>query len=195
MRWVNWRTLLIAVAAFVGGFGGIYLGGLVLGRKNVVSQAAARQQYFEQRGHNILLEAGDLFPLEAYTDTNGVTGNFEQLLAGTPTVAVFLTLDCEPCFELAQFWQSELASRLKTGVQVVAVLKERVPPEFRALLAGMRIVYIDPQYWQQTYHLVTWPTIIGVDDSGFIVAIQETFPGYLDITLANYFLASQGSSP
>lgn len=189
--------LFLVIAAFAGGFGGMYLGGLLSGDGDNNPETIARQLYFERRGTNLNLVPGDLFPLESYTSAQGATGNFEMLLADKKTVFIFLSMDCEPCFELAKLWQTELLERVKENVQVVVMLREGIgtlAPEFATLLNGITVVYINHDYWLTTYNLITWPTIIGVDNSGFIVAIQETFPGYLDMNLVNYFLDPQGST-
>lgn len=82
---------------------------------------------------------------------------------------------------------------MKPNVQVIALLpdnKRAIPPEYEGLFQGMRVFIHGLRLWQDTYHHVFWPTIIGVDGSNFVTHVQYGFDNAIDYQLAERFFVS-----
>ncbi|PWB76082.1 hypothetical protein C3F09_01175 [candidate division GN15 bacterium] len=182
-----------AILAFAGIAGGIYTG-LALGDKPdkmPERTASSEVQPF------LAFKVGDLFPLEYYTSITGSTGKFGDLLKDRESIVLMVSLDCPPCQQLLRFWKTNMQSRLKAGVQVVAMVPRAtggIAPEYAGLFDGCTVTFHDREYWTKTYHHVFWPVIVGVDNSGFVTHIQFGFDGTIDFEIVQRFLVPAGSA-
>jgi len=186
------KILVSAILVFIGITSGIYVGNALVD-KQPASQAEAPQPSANEPF--VTFDAGDLFPPEEYTDLSGHTGNFSDLIDGRPTIFIFVTMQCGPCIDLLQFWKMRMQERLRPGVQVVVCVKHdvtSVPPEYEGLLEGVRVVRYDDALWKRKYHLDFWPTIAGVDGSGFVQHVQSGFAKYIEHDLVDYFFTKSG---
>ena len=194
-RLPNWlRMTAVATVAFVGGLGGLYFGHLLLAHPGVFT-ADGHQETLATEAPDILpaFQEGDLFPLESYTDVNGQPGNFEQLLWNKRSVVMFISLGCEPCHDLLDLLQQGLHDWRNSDVQLIALIgieSNPIPKEYLGLFDDITVLFIDRPYWETTYDLTNWPTIIGVDESGFAVRIQAGYGGYLKHGIVEHFLKS-----
>lgn len=190
-RWL--KMTAVATIAFVGGLGGIYLGTVVFrgGSVSVQANATLDNLTISDNSEFVYLQVGDLFPLEDVTDSSGHLLNMSDLLSGQPAVVLFVSLDCEPCFKLLEFWQKGIKDRLNANVRVFVVLnapQRPIPIEYEGLLAGMHHISIDLEHWQEMYSIGEWPTVISVDASGFVHQIQVGYIGFLEHSLFNDFV-------
>lgn len=67
---------------------------------------------------------------------------------------------------------------------------DSVPIEYTGLFEGATVAFYNREYWEKTYHQVFWPTLVGVDESGFILHVQYGFTGALDHEVVSRFLTS-----
>ena len=187
-----WKTgLYITLFAFVGVVGGAYVGHLIVGSKPAEAHSNPKS---EAQPYFLNLKVGDLFPLEDYTTPSGEKGNFERLFANRESIVFFVSLDCDLCHSLLRFWNTTLRTRLKPNVQVVVCLpatNHGIPPEFKGLVTGDSIAFIDVNLWKTRYNLIFSPIIVGTDDSGFITHIQHGFSDEVDFELAQRYLAAE----
>jgi hypothetical protein len=139
------------------------------------------------------LHPGDLFPWESYSTVSGQKSSFEALLQDRNTILMFVSLDCSPCLDLLKYASQQMKVRLNPGVQVIACLNASdpdIPSEYRGLFKGITIIYIDDRRWRTEYQLAVWPTIVGVDRSGFVRHIQIGYDDAVDHELVEYFFRS-----
>ncbi|MDH3892807.1 MAG: hypothetical protein OEV49_17225 [candidate division Zixibacteria bacterium] len=188
------KVLFGAVFGFIAVVGGMLVGNAILNRdaetRPLFDQSPIESELDEQY---VTFTDGDLFPLEDYVDRDGVPGNFEQLLGGRPALLLFVSYDCEPCLVLLRAFKKNFADKVRPEVQVIVCLRDdRGPPpaEFEGLFEGFELAYYQGEYWQKTYFMGFWPTIIGVDGSGFVHSIQFGYESYIDIELAKFFFVS-----
>ncbi len=188
------KIMFGGIVGFCGVVAGIYVGHAIIGQKTSPGSGPnPGGSYVTLDEKFVNFEVGDLFPLEDYTDSDGQQENFEYLLKDKKSILLFFSLHCGPCFDLLRFWQANLRQRLQPGVQVIACLNKNlssIPDEYVGLVAGMHVVFYDVEYWHDTYDMAFWPTIIGVDESGFVTHIQFGYTGYIDYELINYFFLS-----
>lgn len=182
------KMAAVTLVAFAGGMGGIYLGSIAFrGTPNIVEAQPIQNNAsaFDYRDF-IDLEVGDLFPLEDVIDTTGKVINIADLFDGQPAMVLFVSFDCEPCFNLLELWQKGIKERLYENAQVFVALKEperRVPIEYQGLISGMHRISLDIEHWKNMYSIGEWPTAISVDASGFISKIQIGFVGFFEYGL------------
>ena len=62
-----------------------------------------------------------------------------------------------------------------------------IPEQYRPLLENTRLVYYDARYYRDRYHMVVFPTVVGVDAAGFVQHIQFGFDGTVDPEIVEYF--------
>ncbi len=182
------KGIIIIVCSFVGVVSGLYVGRAIFGKGTPATPYFVTDpSAFPAVGFG----PGDSFPPEEYTEESGVRGNFRDMLLGKNSLVIFADLDCEPCHKLLNAFQMELLQRLQPNVQVVVCLPVSGGPireESRELAVGCRLVYFDNSEWLQKYNLGARPTIVGVDQYGFVLHIQLGYTGYIDHQLAQYFM-------
>ncbi len=182
-----------AIVAFIGVAGGMYVGNAVTGRKPTHDPPKPETAQSDVPSPYLTIVPGDLFPFESYMDRDGNTGNFEQLLNDKNSLLLFVSLSCPPCFDLLEYTKKSMLSRLRPGVQVIACFDTKlspIPEEYAGLLKSVKVVFYDGKQWESRYHMVVWPTIVGVDDSGFIRHIQFGYDGAIEHELVAYFYKS-----
>jgi hypothetical protein len=180
-----------AILAFIGVVGGIYVGNYLTGRTTNSGLAAPIGDADAMLDEKyVSFAAGDAFPLEPITYTDGSEGQFETLLRDRKSLLLFVSRDCEPCIDMLDFWKTNIIARLRPEVQVVACLADdqsTLPPEYVGLVEDMTVVYYDGPRWRDVYELKFNPLIVGVDESGIVKHIQFGFNRYVDFTLTEYF--------
>jgi hypothetical protein len=171
---------------------GIYVGFAIVGVKSrpgpTPEQLANSFDSLDERYVNF--NPGDLFPLENCRDQNGNETNFELLINGQPTIFMFLSTTCGPCHDLLRYWRGGITEMLKSEVQVYICLrmeKSDIPAEYEELYSGFELVFFDGDYWAITYDMSFWPTVVGVDASGFVKHIQFGFENKIDPAIARYY--------
>jgi len=115
------RILLYSLLVFVVGVGGVLAGHFLRGslsRPPGMTVLAAPQS---------LLEKGMDFPDVPLTLDDGRTPGARELLGEGGGVILFLDLECPPCGDMAQKWQTALALGIPAGLRVFAVTNH--PPE------------------------------------------------------------------
>jgi thiol-disulfide isomerase/thioredoxin len=199
MRWPGTsnsiKVALVALCAFVGATSGIYFG-YAMTYGNTGKGPRWRVENSSAPADWLAFKPGDAFPLESFHEPSGKQGSFEVLLKDRESVVLFLSWGCSPCLELLRATHTTLLKRLKPGVQIVAVTEREegaIPYEYLGLLKDITAVSVDGSYWRATYHAVSWPTIVGVDNSGIVRHIQFGFDGYFDYELAEYFFSAVDS--
>ena len=184
LRSVYVKVLFGAVLGFVAVVGGMLVGNAILNRDAEISPLFDYSPVeSELDGQYVTFTDGDLFPLEDYVDSDGVPGNFEILLGGRPTLLLFVSYTCQPCHTLLRAFKKTFAEKVRPNVQVVVCLRGdrgQPPPEFEGLFEGFELAYYDGDHWHQTYRMGFWPTIIGVDGSGFVQHVQFGYENYID---------------
>ncbi len=188
------KMLFGAIIAFAGVAGGIYVG-FALVDKSPMETGVSRPATTGDNEVQPWLEFndGDLFPLDDYFELDGSVAGFEQLLQGKKTVLIFTSFGCEPCSNLLKTWARDVAPKLTADVQVVVCATrdaDGVPDEYRPLLEKAKLIYYDERYYRDKYHLAFFPTVIGVDASGFVQHIQFGFDGTIDYEIMDYFTNS-----
>lgn len=141
----------------------------------------------------MILAPGDLFPYEPLRYAEGTSGNFEDLLGDQNALLYFVEPHCKPCNNILKFRRDSMRERLLPGVKEIIVIPdsyESIPDEFAGFFEGAKVVYYDRQHWERTYHQVMWPTVVGVDESGFIIHIQYGYENAVDYELVTRFFAS-----
>jgi hypothetical protein len=190
---VYFKIAFGAVLAFIGVAAGVYVGFGLSGRS--VGQPEGlplSQEDFEANADYVRFQQGELFPLEPCREADGNETNFEQVLFRQPTVVLFESMHCGRCRDLLEFWQANLAPVLRPDVQVVACFDRYGPElteEYAELLAGIRVVFYDEKRFHEEYGLDTFPSIVGIDASGFIQHFQIGFPSAVDRELWKMFTA------
>jgi hypothetical protein len=188
------KIIFGALLGFVAVVGGMLVGNAVLKRDAPAAplfdyspaESALDDQY-------VTFSDGDLFPLEDYVDGQGKPGDFEQLLGGRPTLLLFLSYTCEPCHGLLKAFKKYYLEKLRPDVQLYVCLRQEFgspPPEFAGLFDDFELIYYDGAHWSLSYNMGFWPTIIGVDGSGFVRHIQFGYENYIDYELADFFFKS-----
>ncbi len=188
------KILFTVVLGFAGIVSGIYVGHALV---NQTAEPVVLPQEenvgitnSELDARYVNFTAGDLFPREEFTAVSGETGQFEQLVEGKNTLVFFVSFGCEPCHELLAFFNHNLYERLNPDVQLVACLRDAtagIPTEYAGLLKHMMVVFYDSDYWAEQYDLDFWPTIIGVDNSGFVRHVQLGWEEYIDYPLMEFY--------
>ena len=190
------KSVAAALVMFCGIAGGIWFGSSLWIKGNVQAESVnltPPQESIEEI--YVSFEAGDLFPLENFTDSKGTVRNFEDLLGhGVSTLLLFSDLECSPCLDLLRQLKKISPERLNEECRIVlclAVDRSSVPEEFTGLVEDYEIITYDTDYWWNKYRMGFSPTVIGVDGSGFVTHIQLGFDGYLDYELSSYFFTKQ----
>ncbi|MDH3889875.1 MAG: hypothetical protein OEV49_02225 [candidate division Zixibacteria bacterium] len=188
------KVLVGAVLGFVAVVGGMLVGNAILNRDAETAPLFDAGRVDSQLDDQYVnFTDGDLFPLENYVDRDGLQGNFEQLLGGRPTLFLFVSYTCEPCHVLLRVFEKTFAEKVRPDVQVFVCLRGdrgQPPPEFEGLFDDFELIYYDGDHWGKTYNMGFYPTIIGVDGSGFVQHIQFGYESYIDIELAKFFFVS-----
>ncbi len=191
---IYFKMLFGAVIAFAGIAGGIYVGFALVDKSPQeigVSRLAPTGDHEVQPW--VEFDIGDLFPLDDYFELDGSVAGFEQLLQGKKTVLIFTSFGCEPCLKLLQTWGRDVAPKLADNVQVIVCATrdaDAVPDEYRPLLEKAKLIYYDERYYRDKYHMAFFPTVVGVDASGFVQHIQFGFDGTIDYEIMDYFTIS-----
>ncbi len=185
---VYFKIVFGAVLAFIGITAGVYVGFGLSGRS--VGQPERLPLSHDNPGESddyVRFQQGELFPLEpcrtADGTADGTETNFEQVLHRKPTVILFETIHCGRCRDLLEFWQANLAPVLREDVQVIACFDRygpEVTAEYLELLDGIRVIFYDQEHFHKEYGLDTFPSIVGIDASGFIQHFQVGFPSAVD---------------
>jgi hypothetical protein len=184
-----------AVLAFVGVIAGIYIGyGLTIGKEQKKDVYQSSGAPTKEAPENVLnLRIGDAFPPETYTDAAGQAGNFESLLKDKEAIILFASVGCDPCLDLLRYTQRSLFKRIKSGVQVVLVIDRDqwpFPEEYQGLAERLQVAVVDGDYWRKTYHLVSWPIIVGVDNSSIIRHVQYGYANAIDYELVGEYFST-----
>jgi len=187
---IYFKIVFAAVLGFLGIAAGIYVGFAIVGESH---RPAVHRPNSAHEGLYLNFELGDLFPLENYTEANGQQSNFEQLLQGHESVLIFVVFGCEPCRDLLNYWDAELAPILRPDVQVVVCADKNHPnisEEYQPLLDDKRLIFVDRDLFSDKYHLTVWPTVIAIDHYGFVLHIQLGFGASIDQYIIDLFTTS-----
>lgn len=135
------------------------------------------------------LHTGDLFPPESVLTANQEWIMFDRLYEGKPALVLFVSLKCGPCVELLQSWDQVLSDRVADGVQQIVALSLRapLPAEYKGLFEKVQLVRYDGDIWRSLYNQDFWPTLVGIDNNGFISHIQYGYEQTIDFELVERF--------
>ncbi|MFZ1682532.1 MAG: hypothetical protein WAU88_00235 [Candidatus Zixiibacteriota bacterium] len=178
------------IIAFAGIVGGMYAGNALVGRSATTEEAVRTDG---GPSPTLAIAAGDLFPLEGYSDREGNIGNFEQLIQGRKCLLVFVNFDCPACHNLLKYRKDKMMSRLRSDVKVIICMARRekgLPDEYAGLVSDLPVVYFDGPRWLSVYRMAYWPTIVSVDNSGFIRHIQIGYDDAIDREIVDEFYTS-----
>jgi len=182
------KVLITGVIAFIGVCGGVYLGYALIGEEK--PQPEPREHRSVDVGPSAMnLSVGDLFPLENCSLPNGDASNFEDILSGQKTLLVFASVGCPPCTEFFEYFKT-IESDIKDDVQVVVSLSNHNPvitDEYQRLMASYTKVFMNADRFADEYNIVVYPTIIGIDQHGFIKHIQYVPTDWLEREIAEEF--------
>ncbi|MGD8605405.1 MAG: hypothetical protein PVH24_07515 [Candidatus Zixiibacteriota bacterium] len=182
------KVIFIIVCSFVGAVSGLYVGRAMLDeRTHAAPYFVTDSSAFPDVGFG----PGESFPPEEYTEESGAKGNFRDILLGKSSLVIFADLNCEPCYKLLYAFQTELLQRLRPDVQVIVCLPLEGGPvreKYQGLVVGCHVVHFDSDTWLQRYNLGTHPTLVGVDQYGFVIHIQFGYIGLIEHRLAEYFM-------
>ncbi|MDF1544838.1 MAG: redoxin family protein [bacterium] len=182
------KVLITGIIAFVGVCGGVYLGYAFVGEKQ--SESESREQRTVDVGESAMnLAIGDLFPLEDCTLPDGTISNFETLLAGKKTLLIFASVGCPPCTEFFEYFDA-IESDINDDVQVVVSFSDHNPEitdQYQRLTSSYKKVFMNADYFADKYNIVVYPTIVGIDRSGFITHIQYVPTDWLDREIAEQY--------
>ena len=175
------RNLLLVFLCIAGASVGVYIGFLLFGAK---SAPVTAQPLPGSADISTTFRPGDAFPPENYTDQNGDSAAFESFFHhDKPTIFFFAHFGCETCYDLLNFWKTNIQYRLHENVQCVIAMERAggdVPVEYAGLVKGMKIVFYDGYRWENFYHMQFWPTIVAVDKDGMVTDVQSGFDGTID---------------
>ena len=124
------------------------------------------------------LDIGSRFPDEVYYSSPRDSGTFAQLLASGPTVLLLWTPGCESCEYQALLWDSVMEPLLLPGVREVVCLplayldSADVPAVFTH---NKQCIFVHDERFRSQYNFIVGPTIVAVDQQGFVAAIQYAY--------------------
>ena len=175
------KVSLTVLAAFAGTVGGIYFA------RSGESHQPAENVFESETGYEPTLSfgIGERFPPERFIGLDGDTGTFSDLLRDRETVLLFVSFGCDPCITLIEDWHSDIAHRLRPGVQTILckALPAQIPDEYKSLCDSMSVACYDYYHWRDTYDLSFSPVLIGVDNTGMVTDVQFGYYGLLDRNL------------
>ncbi len=182
------KALVVTIVVIVGVAGGVYIGYAFIDQKTIpIAEDGARPEPTESM--NFTFGVGDLFPLEDFTTLLGETANFEQLLMGKPTLLVFASTGCEPCEKFFNFF-STVEPQLNDDVQTIVCLADRnpdIPESYSSFLENKTAVFVDTDYFLSYYNVNVYPTLVGIDEHGFVTHIQYVPTDWLDREIAEQY--------
>lgn len=179
------KVIFGAIVGFAAIVLGIYVGYAIIGPDQSFTPTKDQWEnaYDSLDEQYVSFTDGDLFPLEPYWDENGNEHSFEQLLKGKPTILLFMSIGCGPCKDMLSFWNGGVDARLADNVQVVACIRKDsgpIPSDYKDLLSNKTVAFFDGSRWNNVYDMAFWPTIVGVDNSGFVNHVQIGFDNKID---------------
>lgn len=144
----------------------------------IVMNSDVESQYPHE--YRSFLEVGSRFPEETCLTPEGYEQSIHSLSKAGPTVLFLSSPACEACLEQDSLWSQVMRPALMSDVLEVlclplhykdsTIVSERYTRE-------RKIVYFDDERFREVYHFVIMPTIISLDGSGFITAIQYGYTG------------------
>lgn len=182
------RVLLVGIVLLASVAGGVYVGHALTDR----STSPSPPQPVDGDNHGgpprMSLSPGDLFPPELARVDEKAT-DFGSLLHDREAIVVFVSMQCSPCLDLLRFWSAVCRNRIRDDVLQIVVLADSttIPPEYLGLLTGFSLVRYHASTWKELYNQDFWPTIVGVDNNGFITHLQYGFEQSIDHELAQRF--------
>lgn len=190
------KWLLVAAVLCGGVTGGVYLGyGWAAKRADRQAELESRRRATgNESGSFLSIADGDAFPDEEIVDGAGRATTFSAILGGHEAFVIFADWECSPCLELLRFSQTQIIPQVHAGLRVIVATKKEsgpIPPVYQGLVNNMQVVFIDGSIWKSRYRLSNWPTIIGINESGFVNHVQTGFSGALDYELVDRFLNVQ----
>lgn len=178
------KIVTAAILITVGVASGIYVGYKLLGVEVVETKASAKadnmQKSMDDWDNNINIELGNLFPREEIILPDGSTDNFENILNGKKTILFFSSVNCGKCTEIHNFWQSVVAPVADKNLQVLICIDKsemsfELSEQKKDFLKDKILIYYDQQLWVEKYDLQIIPSVVGIDNHGFVQAIQTGF--------------------
>ena len=192
--WNYPKILFTALLAFAAVVGGVWVGSALFQKEPLTVQAEGLgSDYDELDARYVSFAVGDHFPWEDFLNADGSTGDFDVMRDGHPALYIFSSTTCEPCLALLATLQKLRKERLQEDVMLVVCVPSDLRPvseDFLELTDGMKLVFIDRAYWATQYQMMFWPTIVGVDGSGFVQHFQIGYPNELDKEFQLYFYRS-----
>ena len=182
------KAAIVTLFVILGVAGGIYLGYAFI-EPRVIPVADIDQGPAPTDNMNISFGRGDLFPLENCVTVSGDSVNFETLLMGHPTLLVFASAGCEPCEKFFNFF-STVESELNRDVQVLvcfADVNPEIPQRYQQVLKNKSIVFVDTNHFLEYYNVNVYPTLVAIDEHGFVVHIQYVPIEWLEREIAERF--------
>jgi thiol-disulfide isomerase/thioredoxin len=190
-NWSYQKIFFIGIVAFAAVIGGTWVGGALFQKEPLAVQAEGLGiDYDELDARYASFTIGDHFPWEDCLYPDGSRGDFDALRDGRPALYIFSSTSCGPCLSLLAYLHKVREEKLREDVMLVVCVPSDLRPvgeDFAEVAEGMKLVFIDRAYWAAQYQIAFWPTIVGVDASGFVQHIQFGYPEELDKEIPLYF--------
>ena len=173
---INAKTAVIyGLAVIAVAFVGVIAGNWFVPWRNPGYQMPSPADW--QVNNRSLLNQGDQFPVESLYDLDSNIVNVADLIGQQTTLLLFVAPGCEPCKMAIASWKEEvddLAGRVTVlGVaagevaEVVAYVKETEFPF--PMYCDVDLLYV------QQYDLTSFPTVVGLNDSGQVSCVLHGF--------------------
>lgn len=186
------KGLALVTVIFVGVTLGVYLGYALVGTRTI-QQSDLEHRVVDVGESAMNLSVGDLFPLEDCTLPDGTRTSFEDILSGHKTLLVFASAGCEPCTEFFNYFKT-IKSHVQDDVQILVSLSDHNPElseQYRQLLDSYTNVFMDADMFAEKYNIVVYPTVLGIDRSGFITHIQYVPKDWLEDDLEREYATNR----
>lgn len=183
------KLVVVGIVMLASVAGGVYVGGALSDRnRSDLPTVVAADSGNHGGPPRLSLALGDTFPPEQVI-CNGLQTDFGNLVRDRDAIVLFTSTRCDPCLDLLRFWNSICVERVRDNVLQIVVLadSEKIPPEYVGLFSKVTVVYYRAEEWRTRYNQDFWPTIVGVDNSGFITHIQYGFEQTIDHELTRRF--------
>ena len=140
------------------------------------------------------LNEGDQFPVENLCDLDSNIVNVADLIGKQTTLLLFVAPGCEPCKMAIDSWKQEvddLAGRVTVlGIaagEVTEVAAYAKKTEFPfPIYCDVDLLYV------QQYDLTSFPTVVGLNDSGQVSCVLHGFNSDFDLTDAAELVDKSG---
>ncbi len=179
------KVLVAGVIIFAGVAGGSYVGGKL--RSNVSHELSP-----ESLRNDTALNPGETFPPFGVVLQNADENtNIQDLVIGRPVVLAFVHPECDPCKEMAVFWEKRIVNSLRDEIQLVFIIGkgDSLSPEAEYVfdIPGAIVCHAEgPETAVTGIHAT--PTLVALDEAGVIAWISTGYSRRINGAFVNKHL-------